>query len=189
MIRIGCCMTAANRTRLHAIPIVFVLRIQSFAARGRYGSRAAQRVRRSATAKQRVRHRSAAKKTAIRLPSAGDDHALAAHEAVDSRFRATRSRRQRHNVLCARSARRPARAWNPVGTGPGQSAVTLTPRRDSSLCSASLNESTIGLAGVIDRHAGAGQESGDRRDVENDRRDGGRGFPRRQATARSARAH
>ena len=39
----------------------------------------------------------------------------------------------------------PARAANSVGTGPGQSTVTHTPRDLSSLCSASLNDSTMAL--------------------------------------------
>ena len=39
----------------------------------------------------------------------------------------------------------PARAPNSVGTGPGHSTVTRTPRGLSSLCSASLNDSTKAL--------------------------------------------
>jgi hypothetical protein len=36
----------------------------------------------------------------------------------------------------------PARAWNPVGTGPGHTAVTVTPLAFTSVASASLNDST-----------------------------------------------
>src|SRR5947209_4189617 len=45
-------------------------------------------------------------------------------------------------IALERSRDMPAAAWKPVGTGPGQSAVTDTPFDASSCDSASLNEST-----------------------------------------------
>jgi len=53
----------------------------------------------------------------------------------------------------------PERAWNSVGTGPGQSAVTLMPRPANSWCSASLKDSTKALEALPEQVDGADEEN------------------------------
>ena len=64
------------------------------------------------------------------VADAGDHHALAAPKSVIADLRHTRGGEGQQTAI--RSPERPARDWNSVGTGPGQSAVTLMPRGESS---------------------------------------------------------